>query len=784
MKKILILALLTWANLSVFAQSDYYWSSGKKNHLTTDSSTVIIKTSSSGDLKTAASRFNSLARPGTDVRNLDSVHMVIKYNSRVALTDVLKNFAPNTIKPGNAIYAHFYNKLPFQVTGTILYQLNDGKTIADVLAFLGKDEAVKQYVDGDKVVHLTPEHLNKVISIANKLYESGLVKWCHPDFIPDYKPTTNDPLYGNQYYLKNYGQNGGTSGVDINIEPVWYNLTPTTAVIRVAVIDNGVDAHEDLGTRLVAGYSAGVVGTGAPLSSVDGHGEACAGIVGATRDNSLDGAGICSSCQIVPVNIFTGATNTNVYDNNTSTSVGNIAAAIDWASSNDPAKGHADVLSCSWGGGTPADVITTSINNARALGRNGKGTIVVFSAGNIIPNNVPVLFPASVPGVISVGAIDKNGNRWNYSPNSPAIVAPTGNINYTGDVYTIDRMGANGYNAGNSTGIFGGTSAACPQVAGVAAMMLTINPTLTEAQVKSAILNHATGMGNTVAFGVGRLNAYAAISSVTPVVSGPLAFCSTGTYTVSNIPPGGTVAWTVSTPGVVSGPLTGSSITLTKVTQGYFTLTATITSGTTTLVASLYVTTVPALSGLSATMSGSCSNGYQTWMLVASPNMPPGTSWQWTVDNPASGTYNIFSPNSPSTYVSVSGGGGVSVTYTDPCGETSHRDGVTIYSPCGRANVIAAFPNPANDKLTVQNQVLPNTNSPAFTAQAVPADNAYLNDFEVVLYNDKGKVLKSGKNRKGNLAVVLNTLDIPDGTYYLHITQGKDKTEKQILIRH
>lgn len=90
---------------------------------------------------------------------------------------------------------------------------------------------------------------------------------------------------------------------------------------------------------------------------------------------------------------------------------------------------------------------------------------------------------------IAVGAIDKNGCLWEYSCGGPLldVVAPSGDVNLNGDVVTTDRMGAQGYDNSNYTYSFGGTSAACPQVAGVAALVLSANPNLTQEQVKQIL---------------------------------------------------------------------------------------------------------------------------------------------------------------------------------------------------------------------------------------------------------------------------------------------------------
>ena len=100
-----------------------------------------------------------------------------------------------------------------------------------------------------------------------------------------------------------------------------------------------------------------------------------------------------------------------------------------------------------------------------------------------------------------------------YNTGNYGIGSPTNYIEYT-----WDSPGGDSYPPGNYTARFGGTSAACPQVAGVAALLLTINPnfegTLTNPQVQNVIKITADPMGSPIPntdFGYGRTNAYKAL---------------------------------------------------------------------------------------------------------------------------------------------------------------------------------------------------------------------------------------------------------------------------------
>lgn len=211
-----------------------------------------------------------------------------------------------------------------------------------------------------------------------------------------------------------------------------------------------------------------------------GHGECCAGIIAASHNN-IGIAGIAPNIKIVPFRIFKSS--------GYSFRIGAIAKTItkSWQ------EFDADILSCSWSVTSQSDKLDKAIKDCMTKGRNNKGAIVVFSSGN---SSSQVEYPANNTGVITVGAIDKNGIRYNYSCYNATLelVAPSGS--QPGNIRTLDLEGENGYTSTAYYDGFGGTSAACPQVAGVAALMLSVNPNLTKAQVMSILNQTATKLSN------------------------------------------------------------------------------------------------------------------------------------------------------------------------------------------------------------------------------------------------------------------------------------------------
>ncbi len=472
--------------------SHYYWSGGEKIWLDIDSTLMIAKFDSEESLKTFISSASSAMRMPTQ-----SPLAIVPADKRL---DAEKTIASKT-------FAHKFHKSesPFYLTGDILLKpKEEGIPVGDMLEKLGIDgQIIKKYSSGTVVVRL--KNWDNFLDAANTIHESGMVEWCHPDFAAIIERTfiPADPMFNQQYYLRNTGQALGTPGIDINVVPAW-DIATSSSAIRVAVIDDGVENHEDLGGRILQGFTPLTPNSGfgapttlaVPNNITIGHGQACAGIIAASH-NTIGIAGVAPNIRIVPVNIF------HSWDwihGGWMETVDHIVDAINFAW--DLTRGNADVISNSWGYNTPqviATAIETEIIRATVEGRmfwNGisKGCVVVFSSGNYHQSFSGVTFPANVPRVLTVGAINRSGTVWNYSSrgNELDVVAPSGNINNNGDVVTTDRMGAPGYVAGNYVTTFGGTSAAAPQVSGIAALILSANPDMTNDYVRFLIESTAT----------------------------------------------------------------------------------------------------------------------------------------------------------------------------------------------------------------------------------------------------------------------------------------------------
>jgi subtilisin family serine protease len=373
------------------------------------------------------------------------------------------------------------------------------------------------------------------IDAANKFYETHLFECAEPELLYYDLQASTDPYFPDQWGLKNTGQYGGISGLDIKAEQAW-TITTGYPNIRVAIYDHGFEMnHPDLVNNVYGtGYDATT--NTAPAQVRGEHGTACAGIAGAQQNNAEGISGVSPDSKLISISI-------NLLFSDTPQQLAN---GFNWARQN-----GADVISNSWGGYAPSSVIDDAISSVLTQGRNGMGTVVVFASGNEDDTNIR--YPGnSNPDILVVGAMSPCGERKN--PNSCDTESSWGSCYGTQlDVVapgvlipTADRQGTNGYNpylpihplCGGTkltsdysnqdyTVWFNGTSSACPHVAGVAALVLSVNPTLTGQQVRdiiertaqkvrpdlytySTISGHPNGTWNNE-MGYGLVDAYAAV---------------------------------------------------------------------------------------------------------------------------------------------------------------------------------------------------------------------------------------------------------------------------------
>lgn len=326
----------------------------------------------------------------------------------------------------------------------------------------------------------------KALELANLFAESGKFATAEPDMLKLLKPyySTNDSFLNYQWALNNTGssiQYNGTAGADMKVFSAW-DISRGSSTIKVAIIDEGVDLnHPDLLANLLPGFDGTGLGSNGGPSGNDAHGTACAGIVAGVGNNSLGVAGVAHLCKIIPVRIAYSNTSGNWVTTNSQ-----IGTSIDWAWN----QGGADVLSNSWGGGSSSTLINDPITRSNSQGRGGLGAPVLFAAGN---SNGANSYPATLSNVVSVVAMSMCNQRktpsscdgetwWGSNFGTGVDIAAPGV-----KIYTTDISGSAGYSSGDYAPTFNGTSSACPNAAGVMALILSVNSTLNVAQARQVI---------------------------------------------------------------------------------------------------------------------------------------------------------------------------------------------------------------------------------------------------------------------------------------------------------
>ena len=414
------------------------------------------------------------------------------------------------------------------------------------------------------VVRVTAAATENPIKLANRLLRQPGVQVAEPNLVIQleglYRPV--DDRYPQQWHLFHQGGSQLAAGSHIHAEAAW-NMTRGSRSVVVAVADDGFDLdHPDLQGmgKLVAPIDLkDRDAVPLPLQSHENHGTAVAGLA-IGEENGIGIVGVAPGCAFLPIRT------TGFIDD----------ASMEQLFGEAVSRGAA-VIACSW---SPASNYfpltlrqTNAITQAATAGRNGKGCVVIFAAGNA---NRPVSgtineaqWPRNAlsgpikwlngftahPDVITVSASTSLNAKAAYSNWGPhiAIAAPSNNappsmaLPQVGTVatgpevrqslpglgmVTSDRTGGSGYDTSAYTQTFGGTSSACPVVAGVVGLMLSVNPNLTAQEVREILQTTADkivdpkpdpqlglyygtydGRGHSQWFGYGKVNARAAVQA-------------------------------------------------------------------------------------------------------------------------------------------------------------------------------------------------------------------------------------------------------------------------------
>ena len=408
--------------------------------------------------------------------------------------------------------------------------------------------AIKEKVEYAKNAYFAaaPEGTGqKVFEIAERLLQREDVEYCHPELI---RRKALKSIPEQQWHLGRSVINGNRIDAHANVEAA--HAVTMGEGVTIAIIDDGVDIdHLEFSpdSKVVAPKDIMLDSDDArPKDRSSNHGTSCAGV--ACASGLGEALGVAPRARLMPIRLMANLGSKKEAD------------AFTWAAQN-----GADVISCSWGPSdgawwdlndpthdqhVPMGAMTKlAIDDAVRNGRNGKGCVILFAAGNG-NERVDNDGYASYDKVIAVAACNDRGTRSVYSDHGKAVWCsfPSNDMGHppfnhpdplTTGIWTTDRVGRAGYNPGSSgdgdaqgnyTNSFGGTSSACPGAAGVAALVLAVAPGLKWNEVRAILgqtcdkIDMANGAydasGRSEKYGHGRLNAARAVELAQRSVAG------------------------------------------------------------------------------------------------------------------------------------------------------------------------------------------------------------------------------------------------------------------------
>ncbi len=499
------------------AEGDYYYSGGRQVPLQRETGVFSVKYSREGSL--------GLKEESPDIDRLlteecDSSEFLARYGLQVftAAPEAEGKFASaesadqqlarlntsRTIEYATPVFRQTpTSAAPMYVTNRILVKFLEGVTDeqqAELHSHHGAEvEEVLGYAENAFLLVVTGTSAGRVVQIANAYFESGLTEWAHPDFIPVMQRKSS--FSAEERDVDAAGTRGIAEDWHVRLAGVdrAWSTTRGSSDVSVAIIDDGVEVnHREFAGRVDSFQFDFASGTadGSPKRSGDRHGTPCASVAVAAGQRALGAAPACSLMAI---------------------RMGRFASADEARMFQRVADEGADVISCSWG---PTDgdgpfplpdatraAIDYCVDPGRG-GRGGKGIPVFFAAGNgneLISDDGY----ASYSKVMAIAASTSEDTRAPYSDFGPEIWICAPSNGGTRGVFTADRAGAAGYNPDRGGPAddqdyferFGGTSSATPLVAGVAGLMISANPNITERQVRDILRDTAVRIGDQTTYG-------------------------------------------------------------------------------------------------------------------------------------------------------------------------------------------------------------------------------------------------------------------------------------------
>ncbi|MFL5801086.1 MAG: S8 family serine peptidase [Roseiflexaceae bacterium] len=312
-----------------------------------------------------------------------------------------------------------------------------------------------------------------LMMLARRLSANPAVVFAEPNHIRTLMRTPDDPVIGQQWALRN-----------IHALEAW-DIT-TGGDITIAVLDTGISrSHPDLKGKVLPGYD--FANDDADPNDDEGHGTYTAGVAAANSNNGTGIAGVCWGCKILPVKVL----NRRGQGDDAS-----IAAGIRWA-----VDQGARIISMSLGGTDDTQVLRDAV--AYAHERNA---LLIAASGNGQADGNRPNYPAAYPGVLAVSATTPSDQVTGFSSTGDYVGIAAPGVGVWSTLWDRDE--------GNTYGAANGTSAACPHVAGAAALVLSLRPDLSAdqlAEILQASADDQGAPGKDPQEGYGRLNLLRAV---------------------------------------------------------------------------------------------------------------------------------------------------------------------------------------------------------------------------------------------------------------------------------
>ena len=372
------------------------------------------------------------------------------------------------------------------------------------------------------------------------------VEYAHPNYLLEAYAEPNDPLYARQWPLR-----------ALNLPAAW-DRTTGSAGVTVAVIDSGIlPGHPDLAPKLLPGYDFVEADFSGDGDGRDGdptdpggsfHGSHVAGTAAAATNNGVGVAGVSWGARLLPVRVLGVEAGAGTLADAIDGILWSVGASVPGVPRN---PNPADVLNLSLGGPflcSQAQGFQEAFDRAAAAGAS-----VVVAAGND-NDDASYFTPSSCGGVLVVGATTFRNERAPYSNFGARldVMAPGGNLNEDadGDGFPDGVLSSvfDPASGENTYAYFQGTSMAAPHVAGLVALMKSVQPDLTPDEVRGVLRDTArplTAASCRPGCGAGLVDAAAALAALaTPAPVTPDFTLALSPATVS-LRPGGSAAVTV-----------------------------------------------------------------------------------------------------------------------------------------------------------------------------------------------------------------------------------------------